>query len=146
MGNAASIGKAIRDDLSKTLRTVFSIAGQSVIDATPVDTEHDRSNWVLSVGSPYTGVDGSRIAVSYAAQKAGFQKLAAYDVGRDGKIFLRNNVFYTKFLDKGWSQQAPAGFVAAAFFQGVRGAPHGRKTSARKMLKGLARAAYQRGH
>lgn len=146
MGNAASIGKAIRDDLSKTLRTVFTIAARSVINATPVDTEHDASNWVLSTGSPYTGVDGSRLAVSYAAQDAGFQKLAAYDVGRDGKIFLRNNVFYTQFLDRGWSQQAPAGFVAAAFFQGVRGAPYGRKGAARKMLKSLARAAYHRGH
>lgn len=145
MGNAASIGAEIRADLSKTMQDVMRIAALSVISATPVDTEHAASNWVLSNGTPYTGIDGSREAVSYAAQTEGFAELTNFDVGRDAKIYLRNNVLYLEFLDKGWSQQADAGFVAEAFAQGVRGAPYGRKGAARKMLRSMARSAYAKG-
>lgn len=146
MGNAASIGRELRADLSRTLRDVFLIGTQSVIDATPVDTEHDSNNWMLTTGSPYAGVDGSREAPSHSVRDGLIEKFRNYDVGRDGKIYLRNNVFYTQFLDAGSSQQAEAGFVAKAFAQGARRAGHGRKQAARKVLANVSRSAYHRGY
>ncbi len=142
MGNAASIGRAIREDISKTLSNVMLLARVSVTNATPVDTTNAANNWILSVGSPHTGVDGSRQSPSHAAQDAGDEKIRNYDVGRDGKIFLTNWVFYLQFLIKGSSQQAPANFHATAFQEAARLAPHGRKTAVRKMLRNMAKKAY----
>lgn len=146
MGNAASIGKAIRADLSRVLRDVMLLAADNVTNATPVDTTHAATNWVLSVKSPYMGIDGSRDAPSDAAQQAGIARLQTYDIGRDGRIFLRNNVLYLQWLDKGWSQQAPPGFVAAALLDATRRAPHGRKQATRRVLRAMARSAYRKGY
>src|SRR3954471_3117190 len=120
MANARQIGKQLREDLSKICRDVMLTAADAVTNSTPVDTTHAANNWVLSTGRPYLGVDGSREAPSHAMQDAGIEKIQNYDVGRDGKIHLRNNVFYLEFLDRGHSQQASAGFVAAALQAGAR--------------------------
>lgn len=146
MAGAAQIGRDIRADLSRVLRDVMLLAADAVTNATPVDTHHAESNWVLSTRQPYMGVDGSRSAVSWAAQNAGIAALQTYDIGRDGKIYLRNNVLYLEFLDQGWSQQAPAHFVAMAFQSAARRAPRGRKTAVRKMLRDMSRAAYIRNY
>lgn len=143
--NSSQIGKAIRQEISNTLRDVMLLAADNVRNATPVDTGHASNNWVLSTGSAYHGVDGSRQAPSHAEQDAGIEKIKRYDVGRDGPIFLRNNVLYLQFLDKGSSQQAEAGFVAAALQAATRRAPRGRKEAARRMLRSMAKTAYIRG-
>lgn len=140
--NAKGIGADLRSKLSAICRDVMLAAADAVTNSTPVDTTHAANNWVLSVTRPWTGVDGSRVSPSHAAQDAGIEAVQNYEIGRDGKIFLRNNVLYLEFLDRGWSQQAPAGFVAAALQTAARRAPHGRKGAARKMLRGVARAAY----
>lgn len=141
----SKIGRELRADLSKTLRDVMLLAADNVTNATPVDTTNAANNWILSTGTPYNGVDGSRVNPSNQAQTAGIAKILDYDVGRDGPIYLRNNVLYLQYLDQGWSQQADAGFVAAAFQAAARRAPRGTKTRVRKMLRGMARGAYQKG-
>ncbi len=146
MKTSVQIGREIRAAISETLRNVMLLAAASVTDATPVDTGHAASNWVLSTGTAYAGVDGSRQSVSHAAQDEGIRRIQSYEVGRDGKIFLRNNVLYMQFLDKGWSPQAEAGFVGAALQSASRAAPHGRKGSAKKILKGMSKTAYHRGY
>ena len=144
MAGSAAIGRALRADISRTMSAVMIRAYEAVVLATPVDTYHAASNWILSVGSPYTGVDGSRDAVSTAQQDQGLQEATRFDVGRHGKIFLRNNVEYLPFLDQGSSQQAPADFVANAFQSALIGQPRGRRTAVRKMLRGMTREAYRR--
>lgn len=144
MGDAAFIGRAARRELSTVIKKVVGLALDNLVNSNPVDTEHSRSNWVVSVGRPYTGVDGSRESVSYAAQEHGRDVLANYDVGRDGPIFLRNNVHYEKYLDEGSSQQAPPGWVAMAILAAQRLAPQGRKGSVRRMLTAMARQAIER--
>jgi hypothetical protein len=141
----AVIGKDIRAVLSGVVRDVMLDATQALIAATPVDTGHAASNWILSTGSPHSGVDGSREAVSTGAQDAGLAAIERYDVGKDGKVYLVNNVDYIGDLDQGSSPQAGAGFVARALLSGVSAAPKGRKTAARKMLKGMAKTAFKRG-
>jgi hypothetical protein len=141
----AAIGREIRAALSKVVGEAMLRAEEAVAAATPVDTHHAESNWVLSVGRPYAGVDGSRQAVSFEAQQAGIAAVQKYDVGSDGPIYLRNNVEYLRYLNDGWSPQAEAGFVERAIESAGDEVPRGRKTAVRKMLKGIARSSYNRG-
>jgi hypothetical protein len=142
---AKRIGDEIRQAISKTLRDVMLLAEQNVSTSTPVDTGHAMSNWILSVGSPHSGVDGSRADVSFTAQARGRARVQTFDVGRDKRIYLRNNVPYVQYLDRGSSQQAPAGFVARAMAAALRKAPYGRKGAVRKMLRAMAKTAYKKG-
>lgn len=144
MGNAASVGRALRSELSKTIRDVMLLAADNVTNATPVDTTNAANNWILTLGRPFAGVDGSRENPSHEAQDAGIRRLQNYDVGRDGKIYLTNNVLYLEFLNRGWSQQADPGFIEIAIMAAIRRAPRGRKQAARRMLRGIARAASRR--
>lgn len=144
MGNAASIGRELRADLSKTISKVMLLAESNLREATPVDTTLAASSWILSTGRPSTEIGGSHEAPSTAAQDAGIAALQHYDVGRDGRIYLTNNVEYLQHLDDGSSPQAEAGFVARAFAAAASGAPYGRKGAVRKMLAGMARHAFLR--
>lgn len=141
----AKIGRAMREKLSQMLSDVMIAAADSVTRATPVDTGHAMSNWILSTGAPYAAVAGSRESVSFSEQAAGIAKVQRYDIGRDGKIYLRNNVHYLQYLDRGHSQQAPRGFVTIALQQGVRLAPHGSKGRVRTLLRAMAKQAYRKG-
>lgn len=145
MGTSSSIGRGIRDRISRVVRDTVLLAVERLRDATPVDTGHAMSNWVPSVGAPFTGIDGSRENVSFAAQQAGIRQVQRYDVGRDGQVFIRNNVPYLKYLDAGSSQQAPPNFVALALLSGSSLAPRGAKGRVTALLKRLARSAYNRG-
>lgn len=144
MGSAAAIGKEIREELSRVLSSVMILAQDNLRNSTPVDTTHASNNWILTVGQPYSGVDGSRVSPSTAVQDAGIKRMDTYDIGKDGPIYIRNNVLYLQFLNRGHSQQAPAGFVAIAMQAATRRAPHGRKMAVRKMLRNMAKAAYLR--
>lgn len=95
------------------LRALANLTDDPAKGGTPIDTEHARSNWVPSIGTPYTGISGSRKSVSYAAQSAGVAAVQRYRI-EQGSLFLANNVPYLAYLDQGSSQQAPAGFVEKA--------------------------------
>lgn len=144
MGNAASIGRAMRKELSAVVGGVMLRALDNVINSTPVDTTHASNNWIASTGSPSSMIDGSRENPSHALEDQGREALVNYDVGRDGAVYLRNNVSYVKYLDEGWSQQADPDFIETALQAAASGAPYGRKGSVRKMLRGLARQAITR--
>lgn len=142
MAGAAAIGREIRAELSRTMASVMTLAQDNLRNSTPVDTTHASNNWILTVGKPSTLVDGSRVSPSTTLQDAGIRRMDTYDIGKDGPIYVRNNVLYLQFLDRGHSQQAPAGFVAVAMTNATRRAPHGRKQAVRKMLRNMARQAY----
>lgn len=132
----AVIGREMRAALSSTLREVMLTAADAVEAACPIRTGHLLSNFILSTGSPHSGVVGSPESVSYAAQDAGRAKVLDYDVGRDGKIYLTNHVDYLQY-------QRP--FVTEALMSGVQAAPRGMKKRARAMLKGMAKSSFRRG-
>lgn len=132
----AAIGREMRAALSETMKNVMLTAGDAVEAASPIQTGHLLSNFIFSTGRPFTGIAGSRDAVSYIEQDAGRERILAYDVGRDGKIYYTNNVEYLKY-------QTP--FVTEALMRGVSAAPHGYKTRARKALKAMARASFKAG-
>lgn len=135
-GSPAVIGQEIRAQLSATLSGVMLTAADAVEAACPIRTGHLLSNFILSTGSPHQGVVGSPEAVSYTAQDAGREKVLAYDVGRDGKIYLTNHVDYLRF-------QRP--FVTEALMGAVQAAPRGQRTRARAALKAIAKASFKRG-
>jgi hypothetical protein len=79
----------------------------SIVDDNPVKTGLSAGNWQASYGIPKTRVLPIR---SKEAVKA--EIVAVLDaLPGDNMLFFRNNVFYTRFLEEGWSQQAPAGMV-----------------------------------
>jgi hypothetical protein len=137
------MGDAMREALSKHTRDVMLLAHQLVTDATPVDTSHAASNWLLSVGKPVYAVAGSRKAVDWGPHRAGRDKVAGYHV-RMGQIYLRNNVAYIRRLNDGWSQQAPSKFVEISLAGAARRAAPGTKRQAGKMLRALGQAAIER--
>jgi hypothetical protein len=122
----AAIGREARAALSATLRDVMFTAADAVEAGCPIRTGHLLSNFILSTGSPHSGVEGSPEAVTYAAQDAGRARVLAYDVGRDGKIYLTNHVEYLRY-------QRP--FVAQALAAGASAAPPERRAAARAMVK-----------
>lgn len=128
----AVIGREMRAALSATLRDVMLTAADAVEAGCPIRTGHLLSNFILSTGSPHTGVEGSPESVSYGAQDAGRAKVLAYDVGRDGKIYLSNHVEYLKY-------QTP--FIGQALAAGAKAAPPEMRGRAREMVL----AAWRKG-
>lgn len=132
----AKIGREMRQKLSKMVSDVMLAAADGVEAACPVQTGHLLSNFILSTRSPHTGVEGSPDSVSYAAQDNGREKILAYDVGRDGRIFLTNNVDYL-------SLQPP--FVTDAMMSAVSAAPKAAQGRVRSALRKMAKSALKRG-
>lgn len=132
----AVIGREMRAALSATLRDVMLTAADAVEAACPIRTGHLLSNFILATGSPHQGVEGSPDAVSYAAQDAGREKVLAYDVGRDGKIYLTNHVDYLQY-------QRP--FVTQALMSGAAAAPRDMKQRSRQALRAMAKSSFRRG-
>lgn len=141
----SKIGRELSDFLSRTMSRAMILACQNVTNSTPVDTEHAASNWVLSIGSRFNNVVGSRESVSWAEHEAGIERVRNYDIRRDGpRIYLGNNVLYLQYLDAGWSQQAEAGFVARAIESAASGAPVEKRNAVHHMLHNMAHSAYIR--
>lgn len=145
-GSVAAVGRDMRRALSEMLAGVMTAAAEAVTDATPVDTGHAQSMWVLSTGSPFVGVEGSRENVSYAAQVYGLEQMAKYDVGRDGRIYLTNNVEYMTDLAEGSSPQQPEpGWITKALLTASSKAPKGRRAVVRKALRAMGKSALRGG-
>lgn len=96
---------------------------------TPVDAGTAKSNWVVSLGSAFTGIraafapflsrkhGGSGGYVGETRNQAGVLWSAAAilkgnKTGQD--VYITNNLPYIQRLNEGWSKQAPGGFVEAA--------------------------------
>lgn len=86
---------------------------------TPVDTGWARTNWVPSIGQPFSGTAGTRSLAEQGSldpnpQANGIAALASqYKLGL-GDIFISNNVDYITKLNDGSSRKAPRYFVQAA--------------------------------
>lgn len=81
----------------------------SVVLKSPVDTGRFRGNWNISMG----GFD--RTVNPDSLDKTGTKGIntAAVTISRyqGGKIFISNNLPYSRRLENGYSKQAPAGMV-----------------------------------
>lgn len=86
----------------------------NLVKACPVKYGHARANFVPSVGTVFSGEDGSTVA-----QQAGMAQVTSYKLG-DGPLHITNNVPYVPFLIAGSSSQAPAGWDLVAIDQAVQ--------------------------
>lgn len=94
---------------------------------TPVDTSKAISNWQVTLNAPATAeinahFEGSK-GSTYGASSA--ETIALCRMILKGKqpgqtIFITNNASYITELNMGTSMQAPAGFVQAAIYVGIK--------------------------
>jgi len=111
---AAAIERHIAGVVSSIGRAVTG----RVVDATPIDTTHARSNWIPSIGTPHEGEAGSKESPSSVEQSVGLAQLQSYRL-EQGDIFVTNNVPYMGALDSGSSPQAEAGFIDDAIVEAL---------------------------
>lgn len=92
-----------------------------LIYATPVDTSKALSNWIVNlrkakgkeIEALYVGVGGSTFSASasmaYSLGNAIIQRAKVGEI-----IYITNSVDYLELLNKGYSTQAPVGFIEKA--------------------------------
>lgn len=85
----------------------------SVVETTPVDTTHAKTNWIPSIGSPSDTIAGSKESPDAGPQSSGLAQLTSYRL-EQGDLFSTNNVDYMQHLAEGSSPQAPPGFIEDA--------------------------------
>ena len=88
-----------------------------LVELTPKDTGFASSSYFLSVGSP----DKASVAVTFdKSGDASLSRVVGFlkSVKPGDTVFITNNVPYMKYLNAGWSPQAPAGFVEIAIRYG----------------------------
>lgn len=115
-----SVPKVLVDDIEQFLTQKMvqlnTALVENLYEDTPVDTGFARSNWIPTIGAPFSDVFGDRDTnVSDARQEAGLAELKGYTPTQLAKsLWIANNVKYIKLLNAGTSSQAPAAFVERA--------------------------------
>lgn len=93
----------------KVMRQVSVKLFSAIIKASPVDTGRFRMNWMVSGGTPASGItDATDKSGNIAIGNATSFVLKATDWH---EFTLTNNLPYAQRLEYGWSQQATAGMV-----------------------------------
>ncbi len=135
MGRLAS---GVVEGAAKAIRNSGISVVRSVVKATPKKTTKARSEWVANIGSPDLGERGIRSAAEVVSDARSALDEAAIrreiSSGDVVEIHVANGgekVPYLGVLNRGSSQQAPAGFVKTALEEG------GRKTLGKaRLLRG----------
>lgn len=84
---------------------------------TPVDSGRARGGWIVSVNKPDDYVSQLVSKSGAAVLTNGIKRINNNYKSLDDVIYVQNNLPYIQRLDRGWSQQAPAGFVNSAVKQ-----------------------------
>lgn len=98
-----------------TVALVAFEAYRTLVERTPEDTGRARASWNLGAEPsgavpPAGDYPGFRGDVSAAVEQA------IAKVGADAESFsITSDLGYMPFLEAGWSEQAPAGFIALTF-------------------------------
>lgn len=108
------IEESVADEMGRLAKNITI----EVKDNTPVDTGHAMSNWMPSIGTPFTGINGSKTNVSEGDYSNRLANLSSYQL-KNGDIFISNNVDYITLLNEGSSRQAPRAFVQIAMEVGA---------------------------
>ena len=95
-------------NLDKVLRKVVFDITREIIQKTPVDTGHARSNWFWGVH--VVSDEDATLSKSGAPSLARAASFAS-TVRSGGVVYLANNLPYIMALEFGSSQQAPAGMA-----------------------------------
>lgn len=119
--------EALRKHVDAVVKRIAINAVAYLQEATPVDTGWARANWILSIGTPVTAAVGTRSAVDRSAPSTALRQLLQYRSAM-GPVYITNRVPYIIYLNRGWSAQAPSGFVQIAVMRAVMDAGSFSKT------------------
>lgn len=126
-------GRAVAENTDRLVRKVALAADQAVVTGTPVDTGRARSNWIVQINSPNSGVIDA-YAPGETGSTAGANTQAAIDQGENvisgynsgESIHITNNLPYIQRLNDGYSAQAPSNFVEQAVLEAAQVVQFGR--------------------
>lgn len=128
------IAVAVERDVQAFVNLIAQDVVRNVAGGTPVDTGRARSNWVTRIGQPTVllrkpyfpylsrtaGGAGGDISEGRNLQAAVAQANAALARRRgDQPIYITNNAPYIARLNRGYSRQAPSGFVQTGIKRGI---------------------------
>lgn len=110
---ATNLGNAV----TRIIRSAATVAGKTIVEATRVDTGRARSNWVASIGSPFTGIvppyaPGTKLGIGESGNAAGAINQQAgvirgFDSTKHNAIHITNNVPYIGALNNGGPTVGP---------------------------------------
>jgi len=104
-----AFGDMVQEDADQVFRIVATEVGESVINATPIDTGRALSNWNAGINSPddvYRETEDPLDAKTSKRLASEFQNLNFGDTA-----FITNATPHIPFLEYGSSRQSPNGFV-----------------------------------
>lgn len=104
----------IEGNAEKGVRKAVLAIDNALVNTTPVDTGRAKSNWLPNLDGPAEGTVGVGGALGKTAGVVG-----RFDIDVNSAIHLTNNLPYIAKLDRGSSEQQPAGFVRRAILAGV---------------------------
>ena len=105
--------------IEKVAVVVTEEVALTLTETTPEDTAHAITNWVPSIGQSFEGEAGVYgKTLNPSIQSHGFSTLHGYKLSM-GPLYITNNVDYISLLNKGWSAQAPAGFVQLSIITAI---------------------------
>ena len=115
--NLTALAKRFEGNMEKAVKAYSKEFLVQVVQDTPKLSGAAANNWQTGLDSVPSGVIGplgSKIPNSVPVQAIP-KGLAAINDYRSGRtIYIVNNVPYISRLNRGWSNQAPAGFVELA--------------------------------
>ena len=90
-------------------------AYRTLVERTPEDTGRARASWNLGA-EPSDAVPPAGDYPEFRGDVSAAVEQAIAKVGVDAESFsITNDLDYMPFLEAGWSEQAPAGFIALTF-------------------------------
>lgn len=103
-GQLEAFSKKLKLNIRLVTTKIVIDAWSRITARTPVDTGRARASWNVKEGSPATT----------APEKGnyGTPTLPALDFSGEKSVFITTSLDYVRYLEKGSSQQAPAGMVA----------------------------------
>ncbi|MCO7526393.1 HK97 gp10 family phage protein [Pseudomonas asiatica] len=103
----------VEEQLSQRVRVIAMAMLNEIVLRSPVDTGRFRGNNIVSVGSPvYTSTDNVDKSGGETIQR-GLSAMSGLEPYT--QVFIQNNLIYSVELERGHSQQAPAGIYAVSF-------------------------------
>lgn len=103
-----------RDLLIGTRRVIREVALETtakLIRRTPVDTGRARSNWFIGINAPSRQSRKRPVSPGAAIGRAAARLTSSR---LQDTVYITNNLPYIQRLNRGWSAQAPPGYVQQA--------------------------------
>jgi hypothetical protein len=112
-----SLGPLLEDDVNTIVRRLGLGVLVRNVKSSPVDTGRFQSNWVISIDAESAYTDDSEYSgatkgsVPPKVLNKASSELSGFNVMRNSRLYLQNNLDYAEKLADGSSTQAPAGWI-----------------------------------